>query len=276
MFSIHGALFGFLVLLSYIESNQVYVSALNNGTAHVNGDEIINCTLCSDPDDTLLQPDAFFRFGDRLLTCQATHSRGNILMPRNECEVLQKWGNNFCMCGVKPVRNNCMLCEKRTNLPNGLLEGLPNVNCAMLEADARRDDPSLCPVWQKTIGTYCGCYNPIATENVCRLCGADEPLVNVTRLIYSVEKGEKTTISCGEVEFKANLPSSECKEYQSRYGPSCCIQKEDDQRIFSPVVAMSDAAASPLSMRYGIASLSNLLTYFLFLSSAIVGVAVLV
>jgi hypothetical protein len=104
------------------------------------------------------------------------------------------------------------------------LAGIPGTTCAQLQVEAKRDFADRCPTWQQTMGTYCGCNNTIS-DSFCRLCGEDGTF-DANKMVAGLEEG--STISCGELEFSANLGGTDfaCSEYQFLFGDQCCERVE--------------------------------------------------
>lgn len=214
-------------------------------------DGMIDCPLCGDPSFSPQDPFSVFATGDAaatVLSCQTAFDMGPVRLPAQNCTFWQKRGSTICQCASQSTTttNDCKLCADGAFLPNPYLEGRPGVTCAELQIQARRDDPEHCVVWQQTQGVYCGCNNTDSVENgeeVCRLCGSDNPdlirpLDMVTAISRANEKDETSaTMSCGEVEFQANLPENQgqCNEYLTLYGSQCC------RTLPPPTVAPSEA-----------------------------------
>ena len=222
-----GLLLGFSI--DYVSS----MSLCSNDTSTVNNTSIaedswVSCSLCGDPSHVPADPSAVFDAGAAIITCEYAHSLGYTLIPPTNCSFLQSWGESLCQCG--PLRdpeqtNPCRLCRNGSPLPNRLQLGSPSWTCAELQVKAIRDDPSMCSVWQRTVGEYCGCDNHFAGEDdyvfTCRLCGGEQRLPNPMRFIFDK--------SCGELEFDANRQPGpdNCEQFQSRYGEDCCFVPPD-------------------------------------------------
>ena len=99
---------------------------------------------------------------------------------------------------------------------------------AQLQAEASRDNPELCPVWQWTIGYYCGCENEVEAEDeVCRLCGDDTALPSPNEaLSLLTSENKEISKTCGQLEFESNLPGSNCEQFQTLYKEGCCRNVE--------------------------------------------------
>lgn len=127
----------------------------------------------------------------------------------------------MCRCAAEPPpTNDCRLCDDGGPLPQGSLAGVPGSTCAQLQVDARRDFQDRCPVWQQTMGNYCGCNNTVS-DSICRLCGENSTF-DASKMVAGQE--DNTAISCGELEFSVNLGSTglECGEYQFIFEDQCC------------------------------------------------------
>jgi hypothetical protein len=133
-------------------------------------------------------------------------------------------------------------------LPQGSLAGIPGTSCAQLQVDAKRDLADRCPIWQQVIGNYCGCNNTVS-DSICRLCG-EGATFDVKKMVTGLE--ENSTISCGELEFLANLGGTgfDCKEYQFIFEDQCCEEVEPlgdidgSSSLFSVGLTFLSAAAA--------------------------------
>jgi len=210
----------------------------------IDEDDVIMCSLCSNSSHIPQDPFSRFVVGSEAYTCQTAYELGPLELPQDNCTFWQSRGETICQCAEEPPpdANDCTLCESGT-LPSPLKEGIPGKVCSAVQVDAKRGDEDLCVIYQQTIGIYCGCDNPIAThknQNVCRLCGGtdgqEEERLPVPLFLVPViidEDTDTTTTSseevigmssCVELEFEANLPGANCKEYQELYGKkNCCL-----------------------------------------------------
>ena len=183
---------------------------------------------------------------------------GTIELSTADCESLHTWGSTLCLCSTNTSNatawssNNCSLCEDGGSLPKPVYEGLPSTTCAQLQVNAIRDDPSLCTTWQKTVGVYCQCNNTLVARNACRLCGQfplPDPLLqgnstNFTSSSTEIARSSSSSdsnSSCGELEFQANLPDSNCSDFQQRFGSACC-----QNLVFPTAVPRSGASLQQL------------------------------
>lgn len=206
---------------------------------------LVNCTLCfdgSEPNDL----DARSVFGDITASCREVYNNGTILLPETNCTFLQGIGNSTCSCGTElPAVNDCTLCEDGTGLPEALLEAFPDETCAEVQVDSRRDEESNCVHYQSVVGHYCGCNNPDATQDVCRICGNSNDLPS-PQLIGA------NGLSCMELELIANINGdlTACSAAQSAYSDTCCpatpsptaVSSAHSARRRMPAVAASAAA----------------------------------
>ena len=129
--------------------------------------DLVNCSLCVDPDAVPNDPDARFSTGTETLTCQDMYERGNMTLTQANCTLLHNIGRELCLCESDlPVFNdNCTLCQDGSDLPKPLHPGLPNITCAELQIDAKRDDEANCLTWQQTVGVYCGCQRMVDRQS---------------------------------------------------------------------------------------------------------------
>ena len=212
-------------------------------------EDFIPCPLCPDPAHEPLDKIARFDTGGAVVTCEYAFSESfHLRLPQAQCTEFQEWGTSLCHCGAVAATGGdmngsaandgeavpffCPLCQDGSPLPYPALAGLPNQACAQLQIQATRDDPSMCSIYQATIGTYCGCpyYNsstntdndvtssPPSSTVICRICG-DHPLSNHLQTV-----GGHRSQTCGELEFHANQPDSQhdCQLFQKLYAQDCC------------------------------------------------------
>jgi hypothetical protein len=129
-------------------------------------------------------------------------------------------------------RNFCNLCEQ------GVLLRLPEpdmrvsgVTCAQVGglASFAPGDAS-CEAYQSTYGVYCGCNNPIVSENACRICGANVPITYRNLVLapdFATTADAPARRFCGELEFFAQFMTTPtlptCADFQAEYGDVCCV-----------------------------------------------------
>jgi hypothetical protein len=191
------------------------------------------CPLCK-VDGHQPQGYGTFYMDGQVITCNDAFQK-ELKLPEANCTAWQNRGDELCGCAAEPpVGNDCTLCQGGDSLPQGLLAGIPGTTCAQLQVDAKRDLPDRCPVWQQTMGVYCGCDNDLS-DNFCSLCGegfAFDPSKMVDGLISSVERAATVNnkISCGELQFIANVPGSDytCEQYKFIFDDKCCDAIEDN------------------------------------------------
>jgi hypothetical protein len=131
-------------------------------------------------------------------------------------------------------RNFCNLCEQGVRLPEPDMR-VPSLTCAQIGglASFAPGDAS-CVAYQSTYGVYCGCNNPIASENACRICGADDGSITYGNPGNLVKAPDFATTAdaparrfCRELEFFAQFMTTPtlptCADYQAEYGDACCV-----------------------------------------------------
>ncbi|CAB9502633.1 expressed unknown protein [Seminavis robusta] len=249
-----------LLLLPWVLCiSAVGVSAASNGTTTdalvtaTDTNAIVQCSLCGD--DPSWEPlDRHAKFdggGGDYVTCGHVHSLGFIALPPQNCSFLQGWGAGLCQCApassLSETTQKCRLCETGF-LKQGQMAGFPSISCASSQVQASRDQSVPCHVYQATVGEYCGCHNPKATANMCRICGGDNnrPLPDPLKFIP-----RHASKSCGELEFDANVPNADCRLFQKLYGEQCC----------PPVIEDNSAAAAvqTLTIRWFVGLVSAML-----------------
>merc|ERR1719329_659504 len=186
----------------------------------------IDCPLCSNATHQVF-PSSYGTFltDTGVVSCQEAFAM-EIRLPRENCTAWQSRGEDVCHCAAEPPeRHDCKLCDDGGSLPQGALAAIPGTVCAQLQVDAKRDFQDRCPIWQQTMGNYCGCNNAY-DASICRLCKEGynfDPAKIVNGL-------DNTTISCGRLEFSANLATGDfgCKEYQFIFESRCCEKVEEE------------------------------------------------
>lgn len=212
----------------------LFLSARGNllpgDTDYLNGGYDV-CPLCK-VDGHQPQGYGTFYMDGQVITCDDAYTM-ELRLPEENCTAWQNRGEELCGCAAEaPLGNECTLCQDGP-LPQGLLAGIPGTTCAQLQVDAKRDLPDRCPIWQQTMGVYCGCDNDLS-DNFCSLCGEGfefDPSKMVDGLISSVERAATTNkIACGELQFIANLPGSDytCEQYKFFFDDKCCDAIEDN------------------------------------------------
>ncbi|KAL3943988.1 MAG: hypothetical protein SGBAC_001941 [Bacillariaceae sp.] len=205
--TIAGVIFGAL-LLAYAKGNQMPEEPAG----------YIDCPLCANETHSVFTY-ATFIADTGVISCEEAFDT-DIRLPPNNCTAWQSYGEDVCRCSFEaPERHDCDLCDEGRSLPVAALEAVPGTFCSQLEVDATRDFEDRCPIWQQTMGNYCGCNNTY-DASICRICGE-----GYTFDPYKVVDGlDNTTISCGRVEFSANLASGDfgCKEFQFIFESQCC------------------------------------------------------
>jgi hypothetical protein len=229
---------------------------------------LVDCPLCQNPGEVPQDLSAVFVAGTEVVSCQTALSYGPRRLPPDSCQFWQSRGHSLCKCSSEQplLSNDCHLCSNGQSLPDPLREGLPNTTCAVLQANAKRDDPELCPIWQKTIGNYCGCDNPALTmttdnENMttaitstmCHLCGEDLTLPNPLQMIDTqyVSNLQDFT-ACGSLEFQANLEESDCELYQFMFANDCCRLALRPEDVDSGASHLSAAVAAAAAAAVGV------------------------
>uniref|UniRef100_A0A7R9WVT3 Uncharacterized protein n=1 Tax=Craspedostauros australis TaxID=1486917 RepID=A0A7R9WVT3_9STRA len=189
-----------------------------------------NCSLCSAQD---MPQDMTAKIAPGTmgaLTCQEAFDLGHFELPQQNCTTLRTLGSSVCQCGepVPDVVHDCTLCQDGGALPQPYLEARPERICALVQVDAKRDDPQRCSAWQSTYGNYCGCDNSVDESSICRICGDAEMDFD-----YLVVVDGANGVTCGDVELEANGaadPSeTACQAYRNQYSSKCCKAKEEDK-----------------------------------------------
>lgn len=119
-----------------------------------------------------------------------------------------------CQC-PRPA-DACNLCEDGSDVPPPVSE--ETQVCGLISNFVTFFDENDCRRYQATIGLFCGCNNPIASEGYCRVCGGDTLLPDYERVAGIDEEGEE--ITCGDIEL--NDDGLECEAIQSEYEAICC------------------------------------------------------
>jgi hypothetical protein len=179
---------------------------------------LVSCDLCADgsaPNDL----SAIGNFGEITTTCGDVYNNGPVILPEANCTFLQGIGSSLCSCNKElPGVNNCTLCEDGSVVPRVLLESFPGETCAAMQNEARRDEEENCVHYQAVVGHYCGCVNPDATDDACRICGSND--LPAPQLLVNNVDGNMN-VSCIELEFNANVDGT-CGAAQNAYSKVCC------------------------------------------------------
>ena len=173
------------------------------------------CFLCRDGSPPHLL-DAVVEIDGISMTCaELDEMTKSTTVEPEACLAIQDAGIYACYCEDAP--NSCLLCEDGSALPDPDLVVVPGFTCARTEFFARTDSLDQCPAYRSTVGVYCGCVNPIASEGACRICGGNTLLPDIN-VVFKVDS--KTT-TCGERELDA-ATSENCSDLQTLYAPFCC------------------------------------------------------
>jgi hypothetical protein len=86
------------------------------------------------------------------------------------------------------------------------------------------------------MGNYCGCNNTF-DASICRIC-TDGYNFDPAKVVDGLDN---TTISCGRLEFSANLASGDfgCEEYQFIFESQCCEKIEEALPDISGIIGAS-------------------------------------
>mmetsp|Transcript_17974 Transcript_17974/g.34251 ORF Transcript_17974/g.34251 Transcript_17974/m.34251 type:complete len:508 (-) Transcript_17974:251-1774(-) len=153
------------------------------------------------------------------------------------CEERQQlWNTKCCADGSSEVNTGvCFLCEDGSQpthmYPSPFEERVPNSSfwesCAQLQNNALQN-PSEC-VMHQAMGPYCGCTNPVASANACRICGENAALPDPGRFIArsffrstTDPTIDSSITSCGQAELISNKESSICETFQDTFASVCC------------------------------------------------------
>mmetsp|Transcript_25607 Transcript_25607/g.39357 ORF Transcript_25607/g.39357 Transcript_25607/m.39357 type:complete len:635 (-) Transcript_25607:107-2011(-) len=147
------------------------------------------------------------------------------------------------VCGCEPVLDdgaNCDICEDGSLANPDELDG----DCLFFAgaAYAETADSPLCQYYQGSAGVYCGCQNPIASQDVCRLCG-DNILLPDAGATESSILGTDDLSNCWQLESTASIAEEyfggrTCDETRSAVSEECCTVPSN-----SPTLSPSDTAS---------------------------------
>lgn len=162
----------------------------------------------------------------RTLTCGELEDQIYLgLADPERCEAYHFIGVQVCGCR-EMKRSSCSLCEDGS-LPPSLFQDVDDTaSCVDLAAQAAyTNNPDQCTAFQATAGVMCGCENPIASQNACRLCGNDRFLPDPSRIA-----DEESEISCGEAEYVGTIAPQEnvCRALVKDYSEVCCFSDDFD------------------------------------------------
>ena len=187
------------------------------------GDDICDA-VCSD--GSSVPPEfADVTIPDFGMTCGMLNAQVTAgLKDASECSLVIALGAVYCGCPTS-IENPCNLCGDGSAIPLPLEPAALGVTCVEYMAFAlgtTSADDELCGVNQATLGVYCGCDNPIASEDVCRVCG-DERLLPDPEMPTNFDfEGELA--SCAIVELAANMERFMigCEAIRAAFAPACC------------------------------------------------------
>jgi hypothetical protein len=177
-------------------------------------------TLC--PDGTNApNPDAIiFEDNAEGTTCGQLEAILSFYNPFDSCPLVWYFGASKCGCEdtlpLVPEDAICTLCEDGSAPPDPSFEIIPDYTCQGIGYFIANDEESACTTTQATVGVYCGCENPVTSQNACRICG-DRLLPDTSRIADPINQ-----TFCGELEVVANYEEITCKEVQDRWASTCC------------------------------------------------------
>ena len=259
-----------LLILFQCAGTEAQNNNTDNATLSPGDDNYVACPLCADVSHTPQFNFSVFTSGANVFSCQSAYKLGTLNLPPENCTFWQSRGSTICGCASEPpvTNNDCTLCEDGSDLPEPFMavgSGSSSSGrlCAQYQADAVWDDPDNCPLWQQTIGIYCGCGNTpqLVTDDkeICRICDGDDEnnLLTLDALLeVSVEptthsEQSSGSKSCGELEFEANfLVGADCNQYLALYRQECCKPKEVEQK--EEPIDDSESAAYHHSYSYAV------------------------
>ena len=161
--------------------------------------------------------------------------------PGESCLQIQLLGVTQCGCPDTlpdiPEDASCKLCEDGSAPPDLDYEVIPDFSCRLAAYQLAFEEGDNCTAIQATAGVYCGCDNPIATQDVCRICG-DSLMPDPSRIIDPDEG-----IACGEIEYDANTGESTCSEAQDAWADFCCATEAPSAApSLEPTISLSPSA----------------------------------
>jgi hypothetical protein len=157
--------------------------------------------------------------------------------PFGSCDFVWYLGVSLCGCEYTLTNATCPLCEDGSALPNPSFEIIPDVTCNVLEYSISSFDEIECvAAIQAVAGVYCGCDNPVVSQNACRICG-DSLLPDAS---WIADPENQTT--CLELELQANGGEITCTEVQDTWAPICC---STEIPLVKPPSAPTSTPAAP-------------------------------
>jgi hypothetical protein len=195
------------------------------------------CSLCADgtapPDPSLVSSEDGLTCGDlaEFASLATAEQCGNFIL-------------EGLSCGCAPPVDGCKLCEDESEIPTPDLF-IGELSCSELETFATLSGAEECSSWQATIGTYCGCVNPTASEGFCRICGDNTLLLDPTRVAYSEEDDQGVTvfaITCAELELNESGLYA-CEDLRSEWSDQCCSVESpiDNNEVEVPPTELAQA-----------------------------------
>lgn len=205
-----------------------FASATCGCVGQVSSSSDLCTTLCPDGSQV---PDPDGIVGETItgktVTCGEVEAQAALgVQDQETCNTYALMGVYACGCENTLPALACQLCEDGSLPPNLLhdLDGKGNTCVEFMSGIMDINDPMTCTAFQGTAGVYCGCNNPVASKNICRICGGSQLLPNPQRIAQTGSE-----ISCSEAEYVANLEgSASCSWMQENFADVCCGPEQVD------------------------------------------------
>ena len=149
------------------------------------------CDLCfdgSEPPDLALEPAGY----EGANCIQFLAAAGNP-EPQPGDPTCDDWLENGLLCNCPKPANACSLCEDGSSVSDPDRR-VGTATCREYENKAVFTVGDECTAWQATAGVYCGCNNPVASQNYnCRVCGSGILLSDPGKVVAPITFSEPTT-----------------------------------------------------------------------------------
>jgi hypothetical protein len=184
------------------------------------------CSLCPNEEHTPLAGDGasfYVSSAESFIRCNKAEelaSAGYF----SSCTALHNQAAEICGCGIPSNETfTCQLCGEGNELPFPD-RVVANKTCPEWQNDASNDFEKDCFVWQKSLGTYCGCdvSAPKHFDGFCRICN-DTILSKPNKTVTFQGSIGLYTESCASLEQDLNTRSGfDCElDVQNVYSKRC-------------------------------------------------------
>lgn len=255
-----GQYFMAAILLILLSSSNLFVLQVN---AEV-------CSLCPNEEHTPLAGDGasfYVSSAESFIRCNKAEELASTGYFSN-CTALHNQAAEICGCGIPSNETfSCQLCGEGNELPFPD-RVVANKTCPEWQNDASNDFEKDCFVWQKSLGTYCGCdvSAPKHFDGFCRICN-DTILSKPNKTVTFQGSIGVYTESCASLEQDLNTRSGfDCElDVQNVYSKRCDCGWDIELPKKTPTSPERVTASGPKSKLTSFASILPFVLLALFL-----------